>query len=237
MDAILNYQASIFGNFSDIKFDQENLSKIQPIFSDYIVNAVPITAIDVRTNRLISDNRIQLISNDKQYYITFLPERIDFTYNLIKDNVINIDLDIVKNNIKEKVNKTLSEFSKLKINRLANSCNFLSRIYSKEEVIQEINKYSSPSSFYSTIENLCEWQIRLNNRDRKLINENLEDNNNIVNLSLSVESDTKYRIVGTMDINTNPRNEDLRFKIDDLLIYMDYATDKMKELISKSELH
>lgn len=237
MDAILNYQASIFGNFSDIKFDQENLSKIQPIFSDYIVNAVPITAIDIRTNRLISDNRIQLISNDKQYYITFLPERIDFTYNLIKDNVINIDLDIVKNNIKEKVNKTLSEFCKLKINRLANSCNFLSRIYSKEEVIQEINKYSSPSSFYSTIENLCEWQIRLNNRDRKLINENLEDNNNIVNLSLSVESDTKYRIVGTMDINTNPRNEDLRFKIDDLLIYMDYATDKMKELISKSELH
>lgn len=235
MDKILNYQASLFGNFSNIRLTQDNLSKLKPIFPDYIINAFPITAIDVRTNRLITDDRIQLISSDKQYYITFLPERIDFTYNLTVENTPIIDLTHLKNQISEIVSKLGNIFKDVKANRLANSCNFSSKKYSREDIIKEINKYSKPGIFYSDISNLCEWQIRLNTRNIASLNGKEEESNNIVTLSLSVESESNYRIIGTIDINTNPRNTELRFCISDLSTYLACATKKMGEIITKIE--
>lgn len=233
MEKILNYQASFFGSFSNIKFTQENLTKYTSVYKDFSVNAVPITAIDVRTNKLITDNRIQLVSKDKQYYITILPERIDFSYNLIQGNPEIIDF----NQLKTQLSRFIEIFSKIeegKGNRLANSCNFLSKPYSGQDILNEIKKYSSPDSFFDDeVENLVEWQLRENNRNKYTINSLEEENNNIVSLALVIESETSYRFLGTIDINTNPRNVNQRFTLPQLIEYVEQSSKQMNNCIKK----
>lgn len=234
MDSLLNYQASIFGSFSNIKYSPENIEKMSSIFPDFNPNSIPITAVDIRTNQLITDNRLQFVSKDKQYYITFLPERIDFTYNLIQGNSKKTNFDEIQKVILDIITKITSVFSSIKGNRLANSCNFLTKVYSKKDVIEEIDKYSSTTNFFDDKnDNIAEWQIRINNKRNFSIKSNDEDNNNIINLSLAHDSESNYRFLGTLDINTNPKKQDFRFTILDLKEYVTIATENMKDIIKK----
>ncbi|MBO5100795.1 MAG: hypothetical protein J6B63_05775 [Treponema sp.] len=234
MDSILNYQASIFGSFSNIKYSPENIERISSIFPKFSPNTIPITAVDIRTNQLITDNRLQFVSDDKQYYITFLPERIDFVYNLIQGNSKKTNFEEIQKEIFDIITKIAPEFSSIKGNRLANSCNFLTKVYSKQDIIKEINKYSSTTKFFDdTSDNIAEWQIRINNKRNFSIKSNDEDNNNIINLSLARDSDLNYRFLGTIDINTNPKKDDYRFTILDLKEYVTIATENMKNISKK----
>ena len=47
MDKVLNYQASLFGNFTDIKPSTENVKKLLNDFSNFFPSSVTMSSIDV----------------------------------------------------------------------------------------------------------------------------------------------------------------------------------------------
>ena len=80
MEKILDYQVSLFGNFVDIKADDENINRMLKVFPNYVVNFIQMSSFDIRTSRVINDKRLQLINLSQGILISFLPERIDINY-------------------------------------------------------------------------------------------------------------------------------------------------------------
>ena len=125
MDKILNYQASFFGDFSTLKATDENISSFINRLDKFIFMPMPMTSIDIRTNKLMVDNRMQFLSADRNYFITILPERIDFTYNYNPQTTPITDFKAVQNNIFSYIDLLGPILSNSKGNRIANSTVFI----------------------------------------------------------------------------------------------------------------
>lgn len=49
MEKIIDYQVSLFGNFVDIKADDENINRMLKVFPNYVVNFIQMSSFDIRT--------------------------------------------------------------------------------------------------------------------------------------------------------------------------------------------
>lgn len=235
MDKILNYQISFFGEFANLKASEDNIQKFLNVLNDFIFMPVPMTSIDIRTNRLIVDNRMQFISSSKQYYITVLPERIDFTYNLTNNDSEKKEFLEVQKELLSYVTKLSSVLSDKQGNRLANSSVFALRSFSSEQELNTyINHFSNKELFFEKNDSIVEWQVRYNSRRDITFNEKVEKSNCIINLSIPNNPQMKNTVLMTVDINTDPRNNTLRFQINDLNAYVNKATTMFGEFEEKA---
>lgn len=230
MDKILNYQASLFGNFEEIKADSETSKKMLSVFTDFIAGFALMTTVDFRTGQLINTKRLQLKSNKNNISITFMPERIDIDYHF-EPFINNEELKI------EKVYKLISEtlmkmkdmFSELKGNRLATSCNILSDVLPTELINSTINKFSNKNILFGESDDISEWLLRFNSIVELDLMTNREKTNRICALSLSKKTDFINQFQIVLDINTIPENKNNRFGFSDLVDF----SEKGKELIYK----
>ena len=227
MGKFLNFQASFFGNFDSIKYDTETIKKFLSSFSSYTPKPIPFTSIDIRTNRLVNDNRLQLVSRDNSFFITFLPERIDLTFAWREGSSEKNEPEELKNIIIQNINLLKDLLIDVSSNRLAASCNLLFD-YDKEKINNIILQYSNRYDFFEKKETMLEWQIRYNYRMKLLFNGKEEESNHIIDISIPQIKDLQNSLFFLIDINTNPENIDLRFSLDDLNSYIEEATKKIK---------
>lgn len=236
MEKILNYQASFFGDFSTLKATDENISIFRKKLNDFIFMPMPMTSIDIRTNKLMVDNRIQFLSSDRNYFVTILPERVDFTYNYNPQTSSISDFKEVQKNILDYINLLEPDFSSVKGNRIANSTIFiLNSFQDKTKLNAFINKFSNKSIFYQDDNDIIEWQLRYNSRRKIVANDKAENSNAIINLNIPNNPELNNSVLMSVDINTDPRNNSPRFIINDLSNYVQNATPVFIELENKAK--
>ena len=233
MEKILNYQASFFGDFSGLKVTEENVSSFLSQLKGFMFMPLPMTSIDIRTNKLMVDNRMQFISADRNYYITVLPERVDFTYNYNPQTTPITDFSKVKETVLDFINKLEPNISEFKGSRIANSTVFILNTF--KDLNEFIKKFSNPSLFYQEDNDIIEWQLRYNSRRNIITNTKVENSNAIINLNIPNNPELINSVLMAIDINTDPRNNSPRFVINDLTDYVKNATPVFIELENKAK--
>jgi hypothetical protein len=222
MESILNLQMSLFGSFTNIKPKNDLIIQLLTNLKDYnfIPGTVEVAVLDAQTKQITSDSRLQLFSEDKTINIVFLQDRIDFNYNLLPDALPIKDIRSLVDSIGKYVQKVFSVFPSTTGNRLAINCRCLLDNMNEIELKSFIEKYNKIPSFLS-IDNLSEWNMRLNNPEYLLVNvDNKEICNRIIEIGImnSVLDDSKA-IGLTFDVNTVADNTEMRFTYKDLLFF------------------
>lgn len=236
MEKILNYQASFFGDFSNLKATEENISIFLNKLNKFIFMPMPMTSIDIRTNKLMVDNRMQFLSSDRNYFITILPERIDFTYNYNPQTISLTDFKEIQKDILNLIELLEPNLSGTKGNRIANSTIFvLSNFQDRTTLNEFIKKFSNKSIFYQDENDIIEWQLRYNSRRNIVANGKAENSNAIINLNIPNNPELNNSVLMSVDINTDPRNNSPRFVINDLTDYVKNATPVFIELENKAK--
>lgn len=236
MEKILNYQASFFGDFSTLKATEDNISMFLNKLNKFIFMPMPMTSIDIRTNKLMVDNRMQFLSADRNYFVTILPERIDFTYNYNPQTSPITDFKEVQKNILSYIGSLEPILSSFKGNRIANSTVFiLNTFQGRKELNEFIKRFSNKSIFYQDENDIIEWQLRYNSRRNIVANGKAENSNAIINLNIPNNPELSNSVLMSVDINTDPRNDSPRFVINDLTDYVKNATPVFIELENKAK--
>lgn len=232
MEKILNYQASLFGNFTEIKANTTTLNTYTVSFPSFLPSVINLAAFDIRTNSIKNDNRLQLITNDQLYSINFLPDRIDICYNWNPMSIAETDIKKLSDNILDYVRRLYNILSSKSGIRIATSCNILSNESSVQEMDTIISKYSSPKNFFEQENNTFEWSIRYNAQFNMNFDSKTELTNHIVNIERLPK---KNQFVVLFDINTDPQNQLQRFSFSDLEKFSNEANTKIQEYIKKFE--
>jgi len=77
---IINFQLSMFGEFSSISSDTSLIIKLLSALKDkhFLPGSLNSASIDVQTGELTVNNKLQLYSPNKIWNISFWDNRIDF---------------------------------------------------------------------------------------------------------------------------------------------------------------
>ena len=233
MEKILDYQVSLFGNFVDIKADDENINRMLKVFPNYVVNFIQMSSFDIRTSRVINDKRLQLINLSQGILISFLPERIDINYKW--NPIIKGETEISE--IFIKLSSTLKNlatmFPKRLGNRVARSCNLLSKKYSDSELLSIIEKYSNKNNIFDENDSISEWLLRFNSKKEEIFNGKKELCNRLITLSLPQNPEFKNQILLSFDFNSDALSLDERFLFEDLLIFSETVKDYFSQYTKK----
>lgn len=233
MEKILDYQVSLFGNFVDIKADDENINRMLKVFPNYVVNFIQMSSFDIRTSRVINDKRLQLINLSQGILISFLPERIDINYKW--NPIIKGETEISEVFIK--LSGTLKNlatiFPKRLGNRVASSCNLLSKKYSDSELLSIIEKYSNKNNIFDENDSISEWLLRFNSKKEEIFNGKKELCNRLITLSLPQNPEFKNQILLSFDFNSDALSPDERFLFEDLLIFSETVKDYFSQYTKK----
>lgn len=217
----IDFQFSIFGEFSYIKASIDNIIKIMDGIKQYSLLPSTITNknIDVNTNKIISENRIAFTSEDQTFNFRINNDRIDFNYNKnmqVKDN------EEYKSFIEEKIQYLKGISSKLidifdiKSNRFAINTNILGQNIINNKEKDYFIKNIIPFEYYKE-KNVIEWSYSSTARDKMVISGRDELLNIITTLSLVTNTiNSEKRLICHFDINTLQSNEYKFTKNDDI---------------------
>lgn len=235
MDKILNYQVSLFGQFMNIKPEQTLINKLLSVLKDFLPGVTNVSSINIVTNQIQVEERMQFVSSDRSYSIVFLPDRIDicYIYNPSLKNEKKFDEIIGKTN--ELLSILNDEFPTLPSNRLATSCNCLSKKFELKEYSDFINKQTNKDIFFKD-KKLCEWGIRYNSKFEENILENPELTNHIIDIKKAFQNNNETnQFVLLFDINTDPINISNRFTFKDLITFQNIADALIKGYVNAIE--
>ena len=245
MDRIVNLQMSFFGGFHTIKFETATVIDLLTALKDdgFVPGSIDISAVDIKTNKISVDSRLQLLSPDKTWIVRFMPERIDFDYNYHTGTVSYKDINILLDYGTELVSKVFSTLNTLHGNRLALNCKYILENPSEEVSKKLANSFTVPFAAYGN-EPFAEWTARFNSRrEFKISKSDSENSNRLVELSL-LENQAKrtdvnfeYNILLSLDVNTVASNLKARFNPENLIYFSNEAksfiTDVVNEIESK----
>lgn len=233
MDKILDFQISLFGNFEDIKADNENVTILLQHFKGYNVGFIMVTSVDLRTSRLLYDKRIQLIAQNQDIIISFLPERIDVNYkwnpSIPKEN----DPSLIYDKLAPVISLLNTTFHSKLGNRVATSCNILSNKFSNETLKNFIERYSSRNNFFENEDLTSEWLLRFNSKKDLIINKTSEICNRLITMTIPQNPQFNNQILITVDINSAAENTTDRFSFGDLLVFSNNTKDIIITFLSK----
>ena len=223
----LNYQFSLFGDFSDITpnnsqdiIDLLNLYKDKN-FIPSIFQEIPAEIIPAKSN-----NRIML-SNADGWNMNIGNVRIDLsiTYNE-KGKYSDMNIDNIINEAKEIFEKILKLYQK-KCNRIALNTTFLFEDEESKKISNKYNKRGSLIKFYNENESE-EWneryisQIKEKKFDDEIINIGTALNKTSGEIGIGNKTITfNDRIILQFDINTSPRITTHRFDIQKVNTFFD----------------
>ena len=105
MEKIVNFQTSLFGSFINIKPRTAVVLSLLNNLKDesFILGTIDLLSLNPVSGEIATENRIQMVSEDKTWNIVFLENRIDFNYNYRPDTQKYIKIDDLCNYVKNLV--------------------------------------------------------------------------------------------------------------------------------------
>ena len=232
IDMKMKYQATIFGNFNDIEPTPDNTKTLIDLFMDkalipsvfyeFIANAQ--TAIPTRRAR------IRCTSANGEWAINFLLNRIQIEKQATETHGANLgDLDKFCSDTKHLFNKITSQFKK-RANRIALVTYFKLEDMSEETLSKTYLKLFKVPEFYTAYPPF-EWDWRTASRKPITVEELDETLNIIVTINRSYgEFQAKGEVMPfdgiqvSLDINTVPDNQELRFNAQNIASFYDQVS-------------
>lgn len=235
----LNYQFSLFGDFSDISpSNSQTVIDLLSLYKDKnfipsIFQEIPVGILPAKSN-----NRIML-SNADGWNMNIGNVRIDLliTYNE-KGKYADMDIDVLTNEAKEILNKIL-DFYKKKANRMALNTTFLVDSDDSKKISDKYVKRGNLVKFYNDKQSV-EWE----ERDISQITENSFDENELINIGTAINKTSgeigignkittfNNRIIVQFDFNTSPKNTTHRFDNEKINAFFDTAKKYKNDLES-----
>lgn len=244
MGKVQNLQLSIFGDYISIKPNTDLFIQLLSALREeqFIPGSVDIANIDIKTGRLAIDHRVQLLSLNKVWSITFFDNRIDFNYNYQEGTEAYPGIKPIVLRGKELIQKTFGPIPDTVGNRLAVNC----RIFLEHMTSEELKRFFD--RFSKTLEaakdnDYAEWSVRYNIRDNLLVGEDRSELCNRIiemgQIERPIINQDKVEnvkdIVITLDVNTDALNNRNRFKYQNLLLFSDQATAFIAKTVEEIE--
>jgi hypothetical protein len=232
MEAIFNYQMSIFGDFDYIKPNQDFYRKYLDLFrkEELIPTTFNISINDLASGQFRNESRMQLLKD--HWVINFFPKRIDFNFSL--ENIENKKNENELSEISLNLFKKIFESEKFLASRLAINLKGVMKKRSQEQ-LEAFRKIFVPSIEFYNSNDILDWDAKLNRKSVFKIGKKREDVNSVSTVGLRKSSDVEdpYRIVFLIDINTMFNNQNARFDFIALKFFESEATKQISELIKQ----
>ena len=236
MSIALNYQLSIFGKYNILP-NPETITDLMAKINQsnqivFLPNLISSQQIEIPTNKITMIPNLGFITQNRQYSITILNERIDINYNRIDGTEIGIgDFYIFAENILSKI----ITYSDLISNRLAMNIQYVCDALDACMIMHTGKKLLKNVAYYDD-KDLSEWSMRTNSQVDIKIEDLQEKLNVITNISSGQEISTdKPVILFHIDINTLPQNQAMRFSSDSLRYFVKESQPIAEELIDDVE--
>lgn len=240
MEKVLTFQLSLFGNFVNIKPIQEiTMNLVEKLKDEYMVpGTANVALVDPQNKNIVTEARLQMVSQSNDWKIVFFKERIDLLYEYMENNEEYCNLNDIFSRGIQILTKAFSVFPETLGNRIAINTNI---ILPKMDVEKEkcfIRKYTMPVSAYNN-DKLEEWNLHYNVKKELFISKKTKEIcNNIISLSQILYNNSKEvesRIVIGLDMNTLPENQEFRFMYTDLISFSEPVKNEMSKILSEIE--
>ncbi|WP_442761546.1 hypothetical protein [Pseudolactococcus chungangensis] len=215
----IKLQINIFGDFSSIQPNMEtirsltkNLEEFEFLPQYFQENSLTIKNVEgdvvdeLRSPDFSSKKRLRLSSIDENYIIEF------------SSNIISINVRKENDKLEDEISKIASvSMGELRSSRIGII------IIEERDYIPDSVKPSI--SYYDELDELDEFEIRLNRRKKINVNNVEQLSNVIINISKPfIFKEVQNKLVQYVcDINTIPENEELRFSSDDVISFLKEA--------------
>lgn len=215
----IKLQINIFGDFSSIQPNMEtirsltkNLEEFEFLPQYFQENSLTIKNVEgdvvdeLRSPDFSSKKRLRLSSIDENYIIEF------------SSNIISINVRKENDKLEDEISKIASvSMGELRSSRIGII------IIDERDYIPDSVKPSI--SYYDELDELDEFEIRLNRRKKINVNNVEQLSNVIINISkpFIFKEDQNKLVQYVCDINTIPENEELRFSSDDVISFFKEA--------------
>lgn len=240
MEKVVNFQVSLFGSFVNIQPNNEITMRLINNLREF--NFVPgianVSTVDTENKKVVSENRLQMVTQNGEWLIVFFQERIDFNYNYLGGDTIYSNLDDIFMIASNMVSKTFSTFADTKGCRMAVNGRFLLKSMTIEEKASFVKRFSTPFSVFGK-NDIIEWNVHFNSLGPMTVKENIiEKCNNIIEIGDIIgintnDKKTENRMAVVIDVNTDPHNFEFRFKYNDLLKFMESAKPFMHKALEE----
>lgn len=231
MSIALNYQLSIFGNYSISPSPEtvtELMSRINTATSEiFLPNIINSQQVEVPSNRIITISNLGFVTQNQKFSISILNERIDVNYNKVIEDSIDIDAFY---DLAEKALNAIMSYSKLDSNRLAANIQMVCDLVDFENLRSLGHQLITKAKYYDG-KVLCEWSNRVNSQTEIDILDNAEGINVITEISSAQSVQGKPAVLYHIDINTLPQNQNMRFSSNALHPFIEKIMPIAKEII------
>lgn len=222
MSIAINYQLSIFGKYS-VSPTPEVITKLMTGINEasgemFLPNIINSQQIELPSNRITAISNLGFVTQNQQYNIVLLNERIDVSYNKILDAEIDMDGYFL---MAEKILSVIMGQLNLTSNRLAVNIQMLAEIDCLNK-LNTLGKFLIKSIDYYNDKDYCEWSTRTNSNTNININ-GLDERINVITDISSAQSvkDQKPAILYHIDINTVQQNMSMRFNNSHIKAFVD----------------
>lgn len=239
---IINFQLSMFGEFSNISSDTSLIIKLLSALQDknFLPGTLNSASVDVQTGKFTVNNKLQLYSPNKSWTISFLDNRIDFNYSYHEmdpriwsiDSLIEYGGSLIDN-----VFPVLN--TDMKGNRLAVNSKMIFDDMTDEQ-LDKIGKKLVPSPTEDYKKNYIDWRLSLNSQEEILFPQDHKETYNRIleilkynyfeNSAPTQQRLPKKTMMISLDLNTLPQKMESRFTKDSLK----YFSNKVRNFIENT---
>lgn len=241
IDMKMKYEATIFGNFSDMEPTPDNTRTLIDLFKDKALIPSVIYEFSATTQAAMPARRarIRCASANGEWAIEFLSNRIRIEKHAIEAHGANLgDLNGFCSDASYLFRQITSEFKK-KASRIALITYFILEKMTEETLADTYLKLFNAPDFYN--ENRpFEWDWRAASR-KPIVIEGLDENLNIIVTINRSYGEFQARgevtpfdgIQLSLDINTVPDNQELRFDAHNIVSFYDQVSTLHDNLCSQ----
>lgn len=220
IEIVEKYQASVFGNFADIKPTTDIITKVIALFGDK--GFIPSTFQEITQFIAPPQLRLRILSQNSEWNINFATQRIDIEKNPLDHKGTNLGpLEDFTKECSELFNRIFSEFNK-KANRVSLITSGLLNEMTKDKLDNIYCLVFKPISFYDK-NTPFEWGYR-SVAKIDLTLPKWKEYINVITLikrvigqimrnGIDIDTFNFDRIEVSFDINTVPDNQETRFDI------------------------
>lgn len=220
---IIDFQLSMFGEFTNISSDTSLIIKLLSALKDknFLPGTLNSASIDVQTGKLTVNNKLQLYSPNKIWTISFLDNRIDFDYSYHEMEPHTWSIDSL---IKYGGSLIDNVFSVLDISMKGNRLAVNSKIIFNDmtdEKLDKIGKKLVPSPTKDYKKKYTDWRLSLNSQEEISLSEGDKETYNrileilkysyVKNSIQTQPMSPKRTILLSFDLNTLPQKTESRF--------------------------
>ena len=236
MPMALNYQFSIFGNYSIVPTPEivtQLMARINASTGEaFLPNIINAQQIEVSSNQIKSISNLGFITQNHKYSISLLNNRIDINYNKNNDEAAP-EIDQFFYLATKGLNEIINYFN-LSSYRLAANFQLVFELPNFERLQILGNKVITTASYYDG-KTFCEWSNRVNSQAEINILGATEGINVITDISSATSVQGEPAILYHIDINTLPQNQRMRFSSPAIEAFSEAVIPTAKEIIADVE--